>query len=57
MIFPRLCALAEVTWSPQAARNWEDFSRRLQIHARRLDALGINYRRQAVVTREPTPFQ
>ena len=44
MAFPRLCALAEVTWSPKSARDWDDFSRRLQIHARRLDELGINYR-------------
>ncbi|HEY5910052.1 MAG TPA: beta-N-acetylhexosaminidase [Verrucomicrobiae bacterium] len=44
MTFPRLCALAEVTWSPQATRNWDDFVRRLQIHTRRLDALGIHYR-------------
>ena len=57
MIFPRLCALAEVTWSPKASRNWEDFLRRLQTHARRLDLLGINYRRQAVVTPEPNPFR
>ncbi len=29
MAFPRLCALAEVVWSPQAARNFADFSNRL----------------------------
>jgi hexosaminidase len=57
MTFPRLCALAEVTWSPKSARNWDDFSRRLQVHARRLDLLGINYRTQAVVTPEPDPLR
>jgi hexosaminidase len=46
MIFPRLCALAEVDWSPQAARNWDDFSRRLAMHEQRLAELGVNYRRE-----------
>jgi hexosaminidase len=45
MTFPRLCALAEVVWSPQKARNWDDFVRRLPTHLQRLEALGINYRR------------
>ena len=44
MIFPRLSALAEVTWSPKDARNFEDFSRRLQTDNQRLDQLGVNYR-------------
>jgi hexosaminidase len=42
-VFPRLCALAEVTWSPAAARDWADFSRRMRTHYRRLDALGVRY--------------
>jgi hexosaminidase len=45
MAFPRLCALAEIAWSPQKPRNWDDFVRRLASHLRRLDALGINYRK------------
>jgi hexosaminidase len=44
MVFPRLCALAEVDWSPRDSRDWDDFSRRLPTDLRRLDALGINYR-------------
>ncbi len=44
MVFPRLCALAEVDWSPKDARNWEDFTRRLPTDLRRLDELGVNYR-------------
>ena len=40
MIFPRVCALAEVTWSAKESRNWDDFQRRLQIHEARLDELG-----------------
>ncbi|HWD18572.1 MAG TPA: beta-N-acetylhexosaminidase [Verrucomicrobiae bacterium] len=44
MIFPRLCALAEVTWSPKAARNWPDFNRRLETECALLDAAGVNHR-------------
>lgn len=44
MVFPRLCALAEVVWSPKASRNWEDFSRRVRVACLRLDQLGVNHR-------------
>lgn len=44
MTFPRACALAEVTWSAKDARDFAGFSRRMQVHYQRLDALGINYR-------------
>ena len=49
MMFPRLCALAEVDWSPQAARDFADFNQRLQIHEQRLDALGVGYRKELSV--------
>ncbi|HWI59155.1 MAG TPA: family 20 glycosylhydrolase, partial [Bacillota bacterium] len=45
MTFPRLCALSEVVWSPQPARNYDDFTRRIETHLRRLDQLGVNYRK------------
>jgi len=45
MIFPRECALAEVLWSPKDSRNWDDFLSRVKFTERRLDALGVNYRR------------
>jgi hexosaminidase len=48
MIYPRLSALAEVAWSP-ADRDYPDFKRRLEHHLRRLDLMGINYRRSKVV--------
>ena len=44
MVFPRLCALAEVNWSPKESRNWEDFSRRIKVDCLRLDQLGVNHR-------------
>jgi len=43
MSFPRLCALAEVAWSPNDSRNFEDFSRRLKTHLARLDHAGVAY--------------
>lgn len=45
MLFPRLCALAEVDWSSKEARNWPDFQRRVQANRPRLDELDVNYRR------------
>jgi hexosaminidase len=41
--FPRLCALAELTWSPAEKRDFGDFSRRMGVHYQRLDALGVEY--------------
>jgi hexosaminidase len=38
-IFPRICALAEAFWSP-GPRDFDDFSRRLAVHRRRIDSLG-----------------
>ena len=40
---PRLPALAEVAWSPQSGRSWEQFRLRLSGHAPRWRLLGINY--------------
>jgi hexosaminidase len=44
MMFPRLCALAEVVWSPKEIRDWNDFKIRAALNEKRLDALGVNYR-------------
>ncbi len=42
-VFPRLCGLAEVTWSPRERRDWGDFARRMGVHYQRLDELGVTY--------------
>jgi hexosaminidase len=55
MAFPRICAMAEVGWSPKSARNWDDFSKRLTTHLRRLDELGVNYRPLTVPPAKPEP--
>jgi hexosaminidase len=44
MAFPRLPAIAEVGWSP-AARDWDEFRRRLAAHGPRWTALGVNFYR------------
>lgn len=58
MAYPRLTALAEVTWSPKASRNYEEFLRRLETQYQRFDQLGVNYRREtSVKLGEWTPKQ
>ena len=52
LAFPRLCAVAEALWSP-ADRDLADFRRRLPAHLARLDALGVEYRRDD----GPQPWQ
>ena len=42
MAFPRMPAIAEVAWSP-AARNWDQFRRRLAAQAPHWIALGVNF--------------
>jgi len=42
---PRLPAIAEIAWSPQASRRWDDFRVRIAGHASRWNFLGINYYR------------
>jgi hexosaminidase len=49
MTFPRLCAVAEVAWSPQAERDWEDFRARLAAEGARWDAAGVAYHRSPQV--------
>lgn len=44
MTLPRLCAMAEVAWSPKEKRNLDDFLDRMSTHYGRLDELGVHYR-------------
>ncbi|MCE5255516.1 MAG: beta-N-acetylhexosaminidase [Spirochaetaceae bacterium] len=45
MLYPRLCALSEVFWSPRESRDYRDFLRRMAAHGPRLDALDLAWRR------------
>ncbi len=42
LLFPRLPAVAEVAWTAQPARDWNEFRTRLGAQAPRWSALGIN---------------
>ena len=43
MYYPRVLALAEVDWSPNSRKDWDDFQRRLTNAQVRLDYHNINY--------------
>jgi hexosaminidase len=42
-IFPRICAEAEMTWTPRAAQVLSDFTTRLVTGEQRLAQMGLNY--------------
>lgn len=41
MTFPRLIAVAENGWTPEAARSWDSFAARLPAEIARMDVLGV----------------
>lgn len=43
MAFPRVIGHAEIGWSPQSKRNWDDYKSRLATFGDRLQVLGIDY--------------
>lgn len=45
--FPRLCALAEVVWSSPTRKDFTEFQQRLDKHLLRLEALKVNFWREA----------
>jgi hexosaminidase len=47
MTWPRGLALAEVYWSQKSARNWTDFTDRMESEFARMDRDGIKYARSA----------
>lgn len=49
MIFPRLCGAAEISWSPQEARQWDDYRLRLSHHGKWLEAFGVKFYRSRQV--------
>ncbi|MDL2291939.1 family 20 glycosylhydrolase, partial [Bacteroides sp. OttesenSCG-928-F21] len=42
-IYPRIIALAELTWTPQERKDYKDFERRIENQRVRLDMYDINY--------------
>jgi hexosaminidase len=55
MAFPRLVALAEVTWSQPDRKNFADFHTRMITHEERLRLLGVNYRPMAKFDADQKP--
>ena len=49
LAMPRLPAIAEVGWTPQSARAWDNFRVRLASHESRWRYLGVNYYRSPQV--------
>ena len=42
-VFPRLCAISEVVWTPASQKNWLDFTNRLETQKKRLTIMGVNF--------------
>ncbi|HET9862249.1 MAG TPA: family 20 glycosylhydrolase, partial [Steroidobacteraceae bacterium] len=53
MTFPRIAALAEVSWSPAGRIDWTDFQRRLDPQLRRYDRAGIVWAREVELQPQP----
>ena len=45
--YPRLSAIAELTWTPAYLKDFNSFSNRLTLHKQRLDWMGVNYNHTA----------
>ena len=55
MAFPRLAAIAEIGWTAQSQRSWDDFRVRLGAQAPRWSALGLNFYRSPQIPWHPLP--
>jgi len=45
MLLPRLAGYAEIGWSPESERGWDEYRIRLGSHGPRWDAMNVNYYR------------
>jgi hexosaminidase len=43
MVFPRLPGVAEIGWSPEQGRSWDEYKVRLGKHGERMRAMGVDY--------------
>ena len=48
-VFPRACAMAEITWTPAASKNYAGFLSRLAVHEQRMTQMGANYNHESIV--------
>lgn len=49
LAFPRVIGHAEVGWTPQNMRDWEDYRQRLRSHFSRMENQGINFFKDPVI--------
>ena len=47
-MFPRLSAMAEVTWTPTASQNYTNFISRLAADEQRLSQMAVNYNQETI---------
>lgn len=52
MVFPRLPGIAEVGWSPEEGRSWEEYKVRLAKHGKRMKAMDIDFYESKLVNWE-----
>lgn len=45
-LFSRLLSIAERGWSPRETDGWEEFSRRLSVHLRQLERMGVRFKKE-----------
>ena len=45
MLFPRLLAFSEISWTPDNLKNWDNFVKRTETFMDRLDVMKIKYAR------------
>ena len=43
MLFPRLPGVAEIGWTPESARSWDEYKTRLGRHGERMKAMDIDF--------------
>lgn len=43
LVFPRLPGIAEVGWSPESGRSWEEYKLRLAKHGSRMKSMDIDF--------------
>ncbi len=55
LAFPRLPGVAEIGWSPQEGRGWEEYKLRLAAHGPRMAAMGVEFYRSPQVVWEGEP--
>jgi hexosaminidase len=47
-MFPRVTALAEITWTPQASQSFSSFTNRLVVEEQRYTQMGVNYDHETI---------